>query len=402
VETLILSMTPSQQDHLDEAEFLAKEIIGSQAARWMCLESMAQEYMSSCPEWVPEEEGNNHVGASCGGSYRVSPVRVTKAVLRQLDALAEAAGVIAGLDEETVEANALALDARALRLVAARKRFDLVLGPLLAEIVKSKIHKIVGYRRLEDYCRERLGMSARSVRQRAWLERQMCALPELRAAVEKGKITFSKALILAKDINRADILKRIEDAASTTCQQVERESTKKEDRQNRAQGIRRIWGPKDAMETVTMGISTAQGLAAEQGEDADAGEALDAIALLFISVWTVHLKGKSMPQSRRRVILRSRGICAVPTCSRPAEHLHHITFRSRFGSDEETNLIGLCAVHHLRGIHRMRMTVTGVAGDELLWKMGTLGGNILEVWVTRGDDDVKGVDPPFSPLGGSP
>ena len=115
VETLILSMKPSQQDHLDEAEVLAKEIIGSQAARWMCLEAMAQEYMSSCPEWVPEQEGTAHFGPGRGGSCRVSPVRVTKAVQRQLDALAEAAGVIAGLDEEMVETNALALDARARR-----------------------------------------------------------------------------------------------------------------------------------------------------------------------------------------------------------------------------------------------------------------------------------------------
>ncbi len=319
----------------------------------------------------------------------MSSVRVTKAVRRQLDALAEAAGVIAGMDEEIGEANAYALDSRARRLMAARQNFDSALGPLLVEIVKSKIYRKVGYPRFEDYCRDRLGMSARGVRQRVWLERQMCALPELRAALQSGEITFSKALILAKDISRADILERIEDASTTTCQQVERESTKKEDRQNRAQGIRRLWGPKDAMETVAMAITAARLLAADQGEDADAGDALEAMAKLFITVWTEHLKGKSKPRRRKRVLKRTLGICAVPNCSNPAEHLHHIEFRSRGGSNAETNVIGLCAFCHLRGIHTGRITVVGEAGDLLVWRIGIRGDDAVEEWVTRGDDDVR-------------
>jgi len=215
----------------------------------------------------------------------------------------------------------------------------------------------------------------------------MCALPELRAALESGKITYSKALLLAKDISRADILERIEDASTTTCQQVERESTAKEDRQNRAQGI--LWGPKEAMETVAMAITAAQLLAADQGEEVDAGDALQAMGRLFITVWTEHLKGKSMPGRRKRVLKRTLGICAAPTCSNPAEHLHHIQFRSQDGSNAETNVIGLCASCHLRGVHNGRITVVGEAGDLLVWRIGILGDGSLEEWVTRGDDDVR-------------
>ena len=388
VETLILSMEPKQQDCLDEAISLAREVIGSLPARWMCLESIAQEWMSSCPDWIPEEE-EDATGARKGHSCHGSPVRVTKAVRRQLDALAEAVTVIAGMDEEAVETNAYALDSRARRLMAARRNFDSALGPLLVEIVRSKIHQKVGYRRFEDYCRDRLGMSARGVRQRVWLERQMCALPELRTALRSGKITYSKALLLAKDVSRADILERIEDASTTTCQQVERESTEKEDRQNRAQGIRRLWGPKDAMETVAMAIAAAQRQAEEQGEDVDAGEALQAMSELFIAVWTEHLKGKSTPRSRRRVLRRTLGICANPICSNPAEHLHHIEFRSQDGSNLETNLIGLCSSCHLRGIHNGRITVVGEAGDLLIWRIGIRGDDAVEEWVTHGDDDVR-------------
>ena len=221
------------------------------------------------------------------------------------------------------------------------------------------------------------------------MERRMCALPELRAALESGKITYSKALLLAKDISRADILERIEDASTTTCQQVERESTDQEDRQNRAQGIRRLWGPKEAMETVAMAITAAQLLAADQGEEVEPGDALEVMARLFITVWTEHLKGKSTPGRRKRVLKRTLGICAVPTCSNPAEHLHHIEFRSQDGSNAETNLIGLCASCHLRGVHNGRITVVGEAGDLLIWRIGIRGDDAVEEWVTCGDDDVR-------------
>ena len=70
----------------------------------------------------------------------------------------------------------------------------------------------------------------------------MCALPEIRAALKRGTITLTKALLLAKDANRSDVEARVADAATTTCQQVERESTEKEDRKNRALRTLLIWG----------------------------------------------------------------------------------------------------------------------------------------------------------------
>ena len=121
----------------------------------------------------------------------------------------------------------------------------------------------------------------------------------------------------------------------------------------------------------------------------DAGDALQAIGRLFITVWTEHLKGKSTPGRRKRVLRRTLGICAVPTCSNPAEHLHHIEFRSQDGSNRETNLVGLCASCHLRGVHNGRITVVGEAGDLLVWKIGILGDSSVEEWVTCGDDDVR-------------
>ncbi|MHC4547874.1 MAG: HNH endonuclease, partial [Planctomycetota bacterium] len=92
---------------------------------------------------------------------------------------------------------------------------------------------------------------------------------------------------------------------------------------------------------------------------------------------------------RRQVLMRHGGLCAVPGCSRPAEHVHHVTFRSRGGSHDPANEVAVCAVHHLRGIHRGYLTVAGRAGERLVWRLGTSEAVPLEEWVTEGDDDVR-------------
>lgn len=45
-------------------------------------------------------------------------------------------------------------------------------------------------------------------------------------------------------------------------------------------------------------------------------------------------------------------------------HLHHIRFKSRGGSDDEANLVTLCAVCHA-DVHAHRLTVTGNAESTL-------------------------------------
>lgn len=41
--------------------------------------------------------------------------------------------------------------------------------------------------------------------------------------------------------------------------------------------------------------------------------------------------------------------------------------RSQGGSDDPSNLVSLCAAHHLRGVHGGLMRVTGTAPDGLRW-----------------------------------
>jgi hypothetical protein len=91
------------------------------------------------------------------------------------------------------------------------------------------------------------------------------------------------------------------------------------------------------------------------------------MAAHFVETWKPALTQANTVQ--RRVLERDRWSCQVPGCSRPAAHVHHIEFRSAGGSDDPSNLVSLCAAHHLRGVHMGRLRVGGKAPDGLRWEL---------------------------------
>ena len=52
------------------------------------------------------------------------------------------------------------------------------------------------------------------------------------------------------------------------------------------------------------------------------GEALRRVAGHFEEEWRDPVRRKRLPPLRRKVLARTRGICATPGCGNPAEHLH--------------------------------------------------------------------------------
>ncbi|MFI5403208.1 MAG: HNH endonuclease [Planctomycetota bacterium] len=385
-EAIVLPMTPAQQERLDAALALARQTIGPEARRWQCMEAIAEEWLSSFGEWE---------GKAPAAPPREDSPRRAKILAKQLAAIEDALAAIREVGEDPSTDNALALDARARRLMAARRRFDEVFGALAAEARSKRVHETLGYS-FEEYCEERLGMSAGTVRQRIWLERRMQDLPALRQAVVSGRLTYSKALVVARHATPFDVEGRIEAAASTTCQQTERAGEAEEDRKNRGDHVRRLWAPKDAAQSVRDAIASAQAWSVgTRGVEIDAGEALALVADHFVEVWTANRgsdERRWIDKLRREVLVRTGGLCSVPGCSRAARHVHHIVFRSHGGKDTKENEIGLCMPHHLHGIHMGYLEVTGRAGERLYWKLGTGDAVPLEEWITFGDDDVRRAD----------
>jgi hypothetical protein len=273
-----------------------------------------------------------------------------------------------------------------MELVEIRSGFDSEFGPLLRKLRDRAVWSELGYGSWAEYVRDRLGLSPSSVRQRVWLERRMDLLPEVREALRSGVLSYSKALFVVKDATPENVAERIAEAASTTLQQVERESDEREDRQNRAAGVRRLWGPADAFEVVSAAMTACQKMHRARGEPLSSGEALARMADHFVATWAglVEQYKRSQPKRRREVLGRAGGFCAVPGCTRTAMHDHHVEFRSRGGSNESANRTGLCVAHHLRSVHRGFVRVTGRAGERLGWEFGN-----GESFVTNGEDDIE-------------
>ncbi|MFI5401996.1 MAG: HNH endonuclease [Planctomycetota bacterium] len=374
-ESLRLRMTPAQQDKLGRALALAAETLGGGAPRWQCYEAISQEWLSEHGGWAPEEEGVR------GPEPPAEAKPLPECVAEHLRAIAEAQAL--HRDEAAETTDPKELDARALRFVTARRGYDLALGPLAVRVVNERVWAAVGCKSLEEYCVERLGMAPCVFRQRVWLERRMFALPALREALRSGRLTYSKALLVAQGAVPETIADLIAKAADTTWQQTEREATAREDQRNRAKGLRRLWAPKDVMRTVVAAILSARAWSKAEGRPIDAGEALAIIADHFVEEWS-KLRGKPRAKVRQEVLGRNRGLCQVPGCSLPGRHVHHIRYRSRGGTDDPSNEALLCIPHHLRGIHMGYLKVEGRAGERLIWRFGN-----GEIWETEGDENVR-------------
>ena len=136
-----------------------------------------------------------------------------------------------------------------------------------------------------------------------------------------------------------------------------------------ARGAFQAWLPRATSLLVAAAFHAARKAA---GRPLSAGECLVAIAQHFIDLWGPAVAGRNTLQARIRK--RDRHFCQTPGCSRPAAHAHHLQPRTQGGSDEESNLVSLCAAHHLRGIHDGRMRVTGTAPGNLRWEVLGPGG----------------------------
>jgi hypothetical protein len=122
-----------------------------------------------------------------------------------------------------------------------------------------------------------------------------------------------------------------------------------------------------------------QAVCEAEGRWLSPGECLVRVAQHFLDTWK-----EPAPRRRTRsqkVRDRDLGCCQVPGCSRKATHAHHVDFLSRGGSDDLSNQVGLCAAHHLHGVHAGYVRVSGRAPDALRWELGRgWDGRPLEVF----------------------
>jgi hypothetical protein len=98
------------------------------------------------------------------------------------------------------------------------------IAALAGQLVAGKGFERLGYARLSEYARERLGVSARSVQEWARVDRQLAALPRLEAALVSGLLPWSKVRMLARFVTDTDEAHWIEHARRVSARTLERQA----------------------------------------------------------------------------------------------------------------------------------------------------------------------------------
>jgi len=192
----------------------------------------------------------------------------------------------------------------------------------------------------------------------------MQALPELREALHSRRLSYEQARLVARVATSSDVAARIDEAAGKTCIALLRDLEAEELRQMWCAGELRAVVPEDVGSLLADAVRAAR----LHTRGLSPGEALVAVARHFVETWAPEVL--RLAKGADPVILRDGGLCQVPGCSRPADHVHHLWFRSAGGPLEPWNELSLCAVHHLLGVHGGNVWIAGRAPDGLTFVLG--------------------------------
>jgi hypothetical protein len=287
------------------------------------------------------------------------------------------------------------LDGRLCRAVALERGLLARIGPPLLAFAELRGPHALGFRSLDAYARERLGMSPRKGRALLGLERACRAAPALGEAWHAGVLTVSQAQALVPLVRAegSELFHTgwIARAAEVTVRRLEddvehalatgsfdpsrlpalpdRASSASVDGpagvQTRAQATRSetdVWSANVSTE-VARPFRACLGSVARR-LDTSPGGALEAMLDHAIASWWVATPRKY------RVFERDGWRCTVPGCtSQRSLHAHHVLFRSAGGTDDLANLTTLCAAHHHRGVHGGSIRISGRAPDRLVFEM---------------------------------
>src|SRR5262245_24922533 len=92
---------------------------------------------------------------------------------------------------------ALVLDGWLRRLAAQDARCRMVVGRLAGAFLRRRGVTRLGFARLDDYARERLGVSGREVQSLASVVGRLARLPRLAAAFDSGVLSWAQVRLVA-------------------------------------------------------------------------------------------------------------------------------------------------------------------------------------------------------------
>jgi 5-methylcytosine-specific restriction endonuclease McrA len=209
----------------------------------------------------------------------------------------------ADLVADVSDLDAFGLDARLREAMRAIRTAEPQVGRYLRLLVDQHLYRALGFRSVDAYVRERLGISPRKAWALIKVEKTARRAPAFAEAYAAGTLSWVRALTILPVADRQTAGVWITRARTVT--------------------VRRL---------------------------------MDSV----ITEW------EAQPRHRDPVFVRDGWRCRVPACSAHRElQDHHITFRSRGGNNARRNRIAICAAHHLHGIHAGAPTLLTFLGDRL-------------------------------------
>src|SRR5882724_7504602 len=91
---------------------------------------------------------------------------------------------------------ALVVDGYLRRLASQEARARRIFGTLASASLRRRAHHVLGFVRVDDYARERLGLSGRELQSTARVATGLRELPTLAAAFERGALSWTEARLL--------------------------------------------------------------------------------------------------------------------------------------------------------------------------------------------------------------
>jgi hypothetical protein len=356
-------LEPEDRAEVDAALELAGRVLGPGSRRPERLEAVAAEYLGSHPIAPLEEHALDGTTAMDRGKAAARERAEARLEVETQGWWLLSDPVPVRVPEEGFEerTSAEAIDRRLRELAEMRASWDDALGHCALAVKATGLHRVLGFASFAHYARERLGLSERTVQQRAALERRLWESPALKAAHLAG-LSCEKLRLLSR-LPDSEIAAWVPRARELTCIALRRALETGQEAQLCAA---RLFTARVPMRISHLLRDAFRAVRSVEGAMLPDGKCLLALARHFTATWK-----EALPKRRsrsQRIRARDLGHCQVPECSRAATHAHHIIPRSQGGSDDPSNLVALCTCHHFRGIHAGRLKVRGLAPDGLRWE----------------------------------
>ena len=304
------------------------------------------------------------------------------------------------------------LDRRLCRAARLEQRLLARIGVLLFALAGARGHLDLGYRSLDAYARERLGISPRKARALLRVERTCSLAPVFGEAWHAGHIRWSQAQVLvplvladgsepfhaawleraagvsvrrlADDVDHAlasgvfdpallpDLPAFLAGAELSDAELPDALAACPEGVQIGARPMGPGATPETAVWVAHVPADVARLFRAclcsvARRFELSPGAALELMFRHCMATWRPR---PERPPRDYRVFERDGWRCTVPGCTSYRNlHAHHVTFRSRGGSDDDANLTTLSAAHHQRGVHAGVLRITGRAPEGLVFEL---------------------------------